>query len=96
MLTLASSTLPIIIDPRTYILLQRGCFYGTALGIENLMGNTLLIDYHMQFSLAMNGCQFMDFFPVELMLVLVIYIVDQRRAQSMDGYADPSSHQSHL
>jgi hypothetical protein len=49
MLTLASSTLPIITDLGTYILLQRGCFYGTALGIGNLMGNTLLIDYHMQF-----------------------------------------------
>jgi hypothetical protein len=47
-LTLASSTSPIIIDLGTYIYCSEGCFYGMALD-WNLMGNTLLRDYHMQF-----------------------------------------------
>lgn len=52
MLTLTSSTLPIIIDLGTYIHCSEGVFIGTALDWD-LMGNTLLIDYHnMQFSLA--------------------------------------------
>lgn len=60
-LTLPSSTLPIIIDLGIYIYCSEGCFYGMALD-WNLMGNTLLIDYHMQFSLAYELMPVHEFF----------------------------------